>query len=49
VLYSICLAGRYALKWPSRYLAGISLVAFGMLLASSFLVNLVVESFHSFG
>jgi ABC-type transport system involved in cytochrome c biogenesis permease subunit len=49
VLYSICLAGRYALKWPSRYLAGISMVAFGMLLASSFVVNLVLESFHSFG
>jgi ABC-type uncharacterized transport system permease subunit len=49
VLYSICLAGRYVLKWPSRYLAGISMVAFGMLLASSFVVNLVVESFHSFG
>jgi ABC-type transport system involved in cytochrome c biogenesis permease subunit len=48
-LYSICLGGRYALKWPSRYLARISLVTFGLLLASSFLVNLVVESFHSFG
>ena len=49
VIYSTCLAGRYAFKWPSRYLAGISMVTFGLLLASSFLVNLVVESFHSFG
>jgi len=49
VIYSTCLAGRYTLKWPSRYLAGISMVTFGLLLASSFVVNLVVESFHSFG
>ena len=49
VLYSICLGGRYALQWPSRYLAGISLVTFGLLLASSFVVNLFVDSFHSFG
>ncbi len=49
VLYSACLGGRWILKWPNRHLARISVLAFIIMLASSLAVNLVVESFHSFG
>jgi ABC-type transport system involved in cytochrome c biogenesis permease subunit len=49
VLYSLCLGGHYLLKWPGRRLAWISVVAFLLMVASSILLNVYVESFHSFG
>ncbi len=49
VLYSLCLGGRYLLKWPGRRLAWISVAAFVLMVASSILMNVYVESFHSFG
>ncbi|MFQ5704451.1 MAG: inner membrane protein YpjD [Gemmatimonadales bacterium] len=49
ILYSACLGGRWVLEWPNRILARISVLAFILMVASSLAVNLVVESFHSFG
>ena len=49
VLYGSCLGGRYVRKWPSRDLAGVSLVTFLLMVASSIGINLFADSFHSFG
>jgi ABC-type uncharacterized transport system permease subunit len=49
LIYGICIGGRYILNWPSRILAMISLLAFLMMVASTFAVNLFISSFHSFG
>jgi ABC-type transport system involved in cytochrome c biogenesis permease subunit len=48
-LYAICLAGRFAFKWPNRQLAVISVIAFVLMILSSMAVTLFVDSFHSFG
>ena len=48
VVYGVCLAGLYVLKWPKNTLATLTVVAFALMLASSLMVTLVVPSFHDF-
>ncbi len=49
LVYAVCLAGRFAFKWPSRQLAVVSVIAFVLMVLSSVAVTLFVDSFHSFG
>lgn len=48
-LYGACLGGRLLFRWPSRRLAAISVVAFALMLCSSMVIGLFLESFHRFG
>lgn len=48
LLYGVCVGGRWLFNWPTRYLAWLSIAAFVLMVASSFAVNLVLKSFHSF-
>lgn len=48
VVYGICLAGLYVLRWPKNTLATLTVVAFALMLASSLMVTLVIPSFHDF-
>ncbi len=47
-LYGICVWGRWLFKWPTRWLAWLSIAAFVLMVFSSFAVNLFLKSFHSF-
>lgn len=47
-VYGVCLAGLYVLRWPKNALATLTVIAFGLMLASSLMVTLVVPSFHDF-
>ena len=49
LVYAVCLAGRFAFRWPSRQLAIVSVIAFVLMILSSMAVTLFVDSFHSFG
>lgn len=48
VVYGVCLAGLYLLRWPKNTLATLTVVAFALMLASSLTVTLVIPSFHDF-
>lgn len=48
LLYGVCLGGRYLFRWANRTLATVSVVGFGLMLASSLVVTLALRSFHDF-
>jgi HemX protein len=48
LVYGVCLAGLYVMRWPKSTLATLSVVAFALMLASSLMVTLVIPSFHDF-
>jgi ABC-type transport system involved in cytochrome c biogenesis permease subunit len=48
-LYGLCLAGRLIFRWPSRRLATVSLVSFVLMLCSTMMITVFLESFHRFG
>ena len=48
-LYGLCLAGRLVFRWPSRRLATVSLVSFVLMLCSTMVITIFLESFHRFG
>jgi ABC-type transport system involved in cytochrome c biogenesis permease subunit len=48
VIYGLCVGGRYLFRFSGRVVAYLSLAAFLLMLASSFAVNLVLPSFHTF-
>jgi HemX protein len=48
VVYGVCLAGVYVLRWPKRVLATVSVGAFLLMVVSSMLVALLFPSFHDF-
>ena len=48
VIYGLCVASRYVLRLSSRVVSYLSLTAFLLMLASSFAVNLLLKSFHTF-
>lgn len=48
LLFGLCVIGHYLMRWSNRVLAWVSLVTFLLMLTSSFAVNLVLRSFHTF-
>lgn len=47
-IYAVCLHGRFVAHWSTRRVVRVSIVAFVLLVLSSFVVDLFLSSFHAF-
>lgn len=48
-VFGLALVAHYALRWPSRRVAWISLIGFALMVMSTLTVNLILPSWHRFG